>query len=81
VKYFDPRDVDRPGEALWKEKRREDRIRALDVRIVRIVNDDLGPPWPQMVARLRGLLATRPTGPRRFRLVRRPEPGSDAVAA
>lgn len=80
VKYLDPRDPARSGEVLWQEKRREDRIRALDVRTVRIVSDDLGSPWTRVVDRLRGLLATRPAGPRRFRVVRRPEPGSAAAA-
>ena len=81
VKYVDPRPGVTPAEALWTEKRREDRIRSLDVRTVRIVNDDLGSPWPRMRARLGDLLATRPIGPRRFRVVRTLEPGRDAAAA
>ena len=80
VKYLDPRHGE-PGDVLWREKRREDRIRALDVRTVRLAHADLGASWPHTVERLRGLLTSRPIGPRRFRVVRLPEPGSDVVAA
>jgi hypothetical protein len=79
VKYADPRDGRSPAEVVWEEKRREDRIRALDVRVVRIVNDDFGSPWPHVVARIRALLATPYVGARRFRIVRRPEPGTSAA--
>ncbi len=76
VKYLDPRDGGSPGDALWHEKRREDRMRGHGVRFLRVANDDLGSPWPRVVDRLSGLLATRFVGPRRFRVVRRPEPGA-----
>ena len=69
VKYTEPRDGESPGEAVWKEKRREDRMRAHGVRFVRVVNDDLGSPWPRVVDRLSGLLATRFVGQRRFGVV------------
>ncbi len=59
-----------------QEKRREDRMRGHGVRFLRVANDDLGSPWPRVVDRLSGLLATRFVGPRRFRVVRRPEPGA-----
>jgi hypothetical protein len=78
VKYDDPRGRT-PAQVAWDEKRREDRIRSVDVRVVRIVNEDFGPVWSHVVAGLRERLATPLTGPRRFRVVRRPEPG--AVAA
>ena len=81
VKYTDPRYGSSPGEVLWKEKRREDQMRALGIRVVRVVNDDLGPPWPSMAGRIGGLLATPYVGPRRFRAVRTDEPGGASDAA
>ena len=77
VKYEDPRGRT-PAQVAWEEKRREDRIRAVDVRVVRIVNEDFGPGWPRVVAGLRERLATRLAEPRRFRVVRR-EPGAAAA--
>ncbi|RBY74965.1 hypothetical protein DQ239_18230 [Blastococcus sp. TF02-09] len=82
VKYEDPRDGRTPAEVAWEEKRREDAIRDLDVPVVRVVQADL-PRLHGPVERLRYLLARPSSGPRRFRVVRRPEPGSepgDAVA-
>lgn len=82
VKYDDPRDGRTPAEVAWEEKRREDRIREFDVPVVRIVQADL-PRLHGPVERLRYLLARPSSGPRRFRVVRRPEPGAqpgDAVA-
>jgi predicted transcriptional regulator of viral defense system len=81
VKYLDPRDGSSSGEVLWKEKRREDRMRDVGVRVVRIVNDDLGAAWPQKVSRLRSLLATPYVGERRFRTVLSAEPGCESDAA
>lgn len=82
VKYVDPRGGRSPSEVAWKEKRREDEIRDLDVRVVRIVQADL-PLLERPSERLRALLSRPLTGPRRFGIVRRPEPGAepaDAVA-
>ena len=79
VKYLEPTGDRSPAQVLWDEKRREDRIRATDVRVVRIVNDDFGPQWPHVVARIRALLATPYVGVRRFHAVRRPEPGTSAA--
>lgn len=79
VKYADPRDGRTPAQVLWDEKRREDRIRGVDVRMVRIVSEDTGAPWPRVATRVRDLLATPHTGPRRFRAVPRPEPGTTAA--
>jgi hypothetical protein len=79
VKYLDPSGDRSPAQVLWDEKRREDRIRATDVRMVRIVNEDFGPQWPHVVTRIRALLATPHVGARRFRVVRRPEPGFSAA--
>jgi predicted transcriptional regulator of viral defense system len=81
VKYLDPRDGRAPGEVLWAEKRREDRIRALDVRVVRLVDDDLGGRWTGVAAGIAELLARPLRGPRRFVVVRRPEPGGSSAAA
>lgn len=74
VKYTDPR-------ALWKEKRREDSMRGLGIRFVRMGNEDLGQPWAGVVARVAGLLAAPYVGPRRFRAVRTDEPGAASDAA
>jgi len=79
VKYAEPWRDRSPAQVLWEEKRREDAVRATGIRTVRIVNEDLGAPWPRMVARLQGLLATPYVGPRRFRIVRNPEPGTEAA--
>lgn len=79
IKYTQPRDNRTPAQVAWDEKRREDRVRALDVRFVRIADEDLGRPWRSVVDRIRSLQATPFVGPRRFRTVRRPEPGSVAA--
>jgi hypothetical protein len=79
IKYTQPRDNRTPAQVAWEEKRREDRIRALDVRFVRIVDEDLGAAWRGVADRVRRLRATPFVGTRRFRVVRRPEPGSAAA--
>lgn len=79
IKYTQPRAGRTPAQVAWEEKRREDRIRALDVRVVRVADEDLGSGWRGTVDRLRGLQETPFVGPRRFRAVRRPEPGSAAA--
>jgi predicted transcriptional regulator of viral defense system len=81
VKYLDPRDGTTAGEVLWKEKRREDRLRDVGVRVVRVVNEDLGAPWPQKAARIRSLLAAPYVGGRRFRTVSTAEPVRPSEAA
>jgi hypothetical protein len=70
VKYTDPRDGRSPALVHWDEKRREDRVRDLDVRVVRVARADLGPGWRRVEERLRALLTTPLTGPRRFTAVR-----------
>jgi predicted transcriptional regulator of viral defense system len=77
VKYSDPRDGRLPEDVLWDEKRREDRIRDCDVRVVRLAQEDLGPAGPA-IRRVAGLLAHPLSGPRLFRVVRCAEPGPDA---
>ena len=76
VKYRDPYGGRTPHEVLWEEKRREDHVRRLDVRVLRLAKADLGTAWPRAVAVLTRLLATPYAGSRRFTVVRRPEPGS-----
>jgi hypothetical protein len=73
VKYLDPLGGRTPGEVLWHEKRREDRMRSTGVRPVRLAHEDLGPSWPSARDRIRGLLATPFVGRRGFRVVRRRE--------
>ncbi|WP_244524695.1 hypothetical protein [Trujillonella endophytica] len=69
VKYTKPwRD---PGRVLWEEKRREDDVRALDVRVLRVADPDLGPRWPRTAERLRDWLSTPGPAVRRFTTVRR----------
>ena len=69
VKYTDPwRD---PGTVLWKEKRREDELRGLDIRVVRIADADLGTAWPAVEARVRRLISTPGPAVRRFTAVPR----------
>jgi hypothetical protein len=80
VKYTDPWAGRSPAQVVWDEKRREDQVRALGVRFVRIADADLGAGWPAVVQRLRQLLAAPLPGPRPFTVVRRPEPGRAAAA-
>jgi hypothetical protein len=80
VKYTDPRDGRTPAQVAWDEKRREDHVRGLEVRVVRIVQADL-PRFSPVAARLRELLTQPFTGSRRFRAVRTPEPGCDPADA
>jgi predicted transcriptional regulator of viral defense system len=81
IKYTDPLYAASPEEALWKEKRREDRMRGTGVRVLRVVNEDLGPSWQPIAARIGAHLATPYVGPRHFWTVRTGEPGSASSAA
>ena len=56
VKYTDPWRGRSPERVLWDEKRREDELRALDVRFVRIADADVDGRWPRVEGRLRDLL-------------------------
>ncbi len=76
VKYEDPHGGRSPAQVLWEEKRREDRLRNLDIRVVWIVRADLGPAERRVGDRLASLLAAPLLGPRRFTVVRRPVPSS-----
>lgn len=71
IKYTDPWRGRSPERVLWEEKRREDELRALDIRVLRIADADLGTPWPQVEQRLGFLLSTPGPGTRRFTTVAR----------
>jgi len=81
VKYFDPRSGLPSGEVLWEEKRREDRMRDVGVRFVRVADEDTRVDQGHKVARVRDLLATPYVGERRFRTVLSTEPGRRSEAA
>ncbi|MGY1752834.1 type IV toxin-antitoxin system AbiEi family antitoxin domain-containing protein [Blastococcus sp. SYSU D01042] len=68
VKYSDPWRGRSPEQVLWEEKRREDRMRSEDIRVVRIVDADLDdePGWAAVEGRLRALLAVPGPDRRRF---------------
>jgi hypothetical protein len=66
VKYTDPWRDRAAGRVLWEEKRREDRLRALGIRVVRIAGADLGEDWPATARVLAGLLGTPGPAVRRF---------------
>lgn len=74
TKFDAPWDDRSPGEVLWREKRREDRLRAVGIRVVRIAAADLsGPEELALLARLRRMLAEPVLSRRSFRAVRRPD--------
>ncbi|WP_235003564.1 hypothetical protein [Blastococcus haudaquaticus] len=66
VKYTDPWRGRSPERVLWEEKRREDELRALDIRVVRLADTDVGPGWSRAERRLRGLLAVPGPAVRQF---------------
>jgi hypothetical protein len=66
VKYTDPWRGRSPERVLWDEKRREDELRALDIRVVRVVDADLERGWVRVEHRLRDLLRVRGPATRRF---------------
>ena len=53
VKYEQPYRDRTPAQVLWEEKRAEDALRAVGIRVVRVVAQDVGPGWPALVARTR----------------------------
>jgi hypothetical protein len=71
VKYTDPWRDRSPERVLWEEKRREDELRGLDIRVVRIAEADLGPRWMRIESRLRELVASPGPAHRRFTAVAR----------
>jgi hypothetical protein len=66
VKYTNPWRTRDPARVLWDEKRRGDDLRALDIRVVRVADADLGTSWREIEARLRWLLSTPGPTARRF---------------
>lgn len=66
VKYTDPWRDRTPERVLWEEKRREDQMRAVDIRVVRIVDADLDSGWEAVEGRLRSLLGLPGPVRRRF---------------
>lgn len=66
VKYTDPWRGRSPERVLWEEKRREDELRALDIRVVRLADADVGATWPRVESRLVELLAVAGPSSRRF---------------
>jgi hypothetical protein len=74
VKYTDPWRGRSPEQVLWDEKRREDELRALDIRVVRVADRDVDVDrWPRIETRLRDLLAIPGPERRGFRAVPRRE--------
>jgi hypothetical protein len=71
VKYERPAYGGSPQDVLFDEKRREDALRAVGVRFVRLVNDDLGPGWAPVESRVRRELVVPGPVPRSFRAVPR----------
>jgi Transcriptional regulator, AbiEi antitoxin len=70
VKYDDPFRGRTAAQVLWDEKRREDELRALGARVVRITQADLGADaWPLVTSRLWGLLTAPVETRRRFSIV------------
>jgi hypothetical protein len=69
VKYTDP--WREPGRVLWEEKRREDDLRALGIRVVRVADADLGDRWPPVGRRLARMLGEPGPGRREFTAVPR----------
>ena len=70
VKYTDPWRDRTPAQVLWEEKRREDQLRALDIRVARMADADVGARWPAMEQHLRRL--TSSPGPARRRFTAQP---------
>lgn len=57
VKYDRPYRDRTPAEVLWEEKRAEDALRAVGIRVVRVVTADVFGGWPALAARTRRELA------------------------
>ncbi len=66
VTYRNPWRGPTPAEVLWQEKRREDELRSLDIRVVRVADHDVDRGWHHVERRLRSLLASPGPALRRF---------------
>jgi hypothetical protein len=53
IKYTDPYRGRDPAEVLWREKRAEDLMRSVGIRVVRVVTGDVFSGWPALAARTR----------------------------
>jgi hypothetical protein len=71
VKYTDPYRARAPAEVLWREKRTEDLMRSVGIRVVRVVAGDVFSGWPALAARTRRELASPGPVLRAFRAVPR----------
>jgi hypothetical protein len=71
VKYVRPAYGGSPEDVLFEEKRTEDALRALGVRFVRLVDEDLGPGWSPVEQRVRRELLVPGPAVRSFRAVPR----------
>jgi Transcriptional regulator, AbiEi antitoxin len=81
LKYLEPWGGRTPAQVAWDEKRREDALRELGIRTLRLVDEDTRSVRSELAPRLRRFLAVPFAGPRRFRAVRTDEPGSSPVEA
>ena len=57
VKYARPCRGRSPAQVLWEEKRAEDALRAVGIRVIRVVAADVRSGWPALVSRTRRELA------------------------
>ncbi|MCW2677538.1 MAG: hypothetical protein JWR70_2578 [Modestobacter sp.] len=71
VKYTDPYRGRDPAEVLWREKRAEDLMRSVGIRVVRVVTSDVFSGWPALAARTRRELVSPVPALRAFRAVPR----------
>jgi hypothetical protein len=71
VKYTDPYGGRTPAEVLWAEKRAEDALRAVGIRVVRLVTRDVLDGWPALAERTRWELASPVPALRAFQAVPR----------
>jgi hypothetical protein len=71
IKYTNPWRERSAERVLWEEKRREDELRSLDIRVVRIADADLGNDWPDVEARLHRLVGAAGPAARRFTAIPR----------
>lgn len=73
VKYRRPAYGRTPQQELWEEKRREDLLRSLGIRFVRVAAEDLGARRADLERLVRRHLAGPGPRPRGFQAIPRPE--------
>jgi hypothetical protein len=81
TKYLEPWRGRTPAEVVWEEKRREDAMRELGIRVLRLADDDIGEVRRELAPRLQAFLVAPFVGFRRFRVVRTEEPGTSSTDA